>query len=254
MLILGNLKHARQRRHLQPAQMAEMTGISRKRYGQLELHTRNISEPWFKEAIVLARVLNVEGIRDLLDKGKVKPLTQYQIGKPMPTDRDIFRSGLQMDLATACRVAVEFGLDDPLHLVQPPTELVNQVWSVVASGERIGGSCPWCLEPVVGDAGHLPTCLPANLFGVRSRRLAPNVSFSPAPKIAGGAHGASGLAHGLKRIRASHGLTQAAMGALFGVKPDHYAKMERCAVNLTVCRAECLANKLGIDVNAIYAA
>jgi len=269
MLILANLKSTRQRRGLQPTQLATMTGLTRVRIGQLENRSRDHAEPWFREAAVLARVLNVPGINTLIgrqprasddlthsyaDLPEEVLLSKLSLGAPMPVDRDVFRSGLDMSLSVACRVALEFGLTDPYHLVHPPAELVWQLWDTLASGERSRGpgSCPFCAAAVVGGAGHLPTCLPNNLWSPRGREAAPNVSFSPAPRRAGGGHGSGMQAHGLRKIRTDRGLTQAEMGALFGASADYYAKIERCVSNLLVTRAEVIANKLGIDVADVY--
>lgn len=271
MLTLAKLKEVRQNKRLSPVQLSELTGITRKRLGQLENHSRDHAEPWFKEAVVLARVLNSPGINDLIGSQSkasgdltyffegsdpLHLLRALSLGAPMPVDRDVFRSGLEMSLTVACRVAIEFGLADPYYLLFPPPELLHQIWATLASSERLRapGSCPWCTADIVGGAAHLPTCLPNNLWSPRGREAAPNVSFTPAPRRAGGGHGSAAKARGLKRIRTERGMTQAEMGALFGASSDYYAKMERCALNLLMVRAEVIANSLGIDIAEIYRA
>lgn len=271
MLTLANLKDTRQRRKLQPSHLANLTGLPSKRIKQLENHSRDHAEPWFMEAVVLTRVLNVPGINHLIgSQSKASgDLTYFlsatdaeqllrclSLGAPMPVDRDVFRSGLDMSLTVACRVALEFGLTDPYHLLFPPPELIHQLWDTLAMSERTRapGSCPWCAADMVGGAAHLPTCLPNNLWAPRGREAAPNVSFTPAPRRAGGGHGSAAKARGLKRIRTERGMTQAQMGALFGASSDYYAKMERCALNLLMVRAEVLANSLGVDIADIYRA
>lgn len=257
MLTLASLKRYRLDRGLTPQNMATATGISKTRYAQLELHTGKMVEPWFKEAIACADVLSVPTITELVTGKLSGNLTQGSVGGTgpnLPTDIDMWRSGVELDMSTAFRVAYAFGLEDPLHLVRPPIEVLRQIWSITATGERASGPgiCTWCAQEIVGDAGHLPTCLPTNLFAPRGRQYAPDITFSPTPRHAGGGHGPAGLAYGLKRIRAAQGKTQAEMGALFGVSSDYYAKMERCDQKMQVARAQCLANKLGIDYNTVY--
>lgn len=253
MLTLSNLKRTRQRYQLKPADVVNLTGISRKRYGQLELHTGAYAEPWFTEATSLARIFDCT-IGTLVSEVPQPDLTRWGAGASVPTDRDMWRSGLALDISTAVRLAIDFGLADPLYLVQPSPAMLMQIWSVVEAGERAAapGNCVWCNTDIVGGAAHLPTCLPTNLLTPRARHLAPTVSFTTAPRQAGGGFGSSGLAQGLKRVREAHGLTQHQLGALFGASSDYTSKIERCTVNLLVSRAQCIANKLGIDVAAIY--
>lgn len=255
MLILTNLRSIRLRRGLSPTSMCLLTGITDHRYRQLERIVGDKAEPWFDEAVRIARVLNVPGIRNLLDVFDVPPaLTSFDLGMASPIDRRVYRSGRKMDLATACRVAIEFGLDDPFDLVFPPAPVLNQIWATLEASERgaAAGECPWCLADRRGGAAHLSTCLPANIMGVRAKHLEPNVSVSPSPLVAGKIAGSSMHAHGLRALRAAAGQSQAQFGLAFGMQPDYYAKVERCVQRLPKRRAEALCNVLGCTLGDIY--
>lgn len=252
VLTLAEMSATRQRRTLTWAQLSKSTGLDWEHLKHLEsVDARRPSEPWFDEAIIIARALCTAGIYPLITNG---PGHLVDLGTPLPgaVDIDLFRSGMRIRLSVACRVARAFGLSDPIELVQPRAEMVAELWRIVATGERstAPGNCPWCNEAIVGDAGHLPTCLPNNMWGRRGREIAPHIKLSVPPERRGVGRGAAFKVWGIKAIRERLGLSQAEMAAKCGYKaPNHYARVERGEVTMNMDRASSVAVVLGVEVN-----
>lgn len=254
---LGNLAHVRMSIDLNWSRLAHITGIDWVRLKQLESAARyKTTEPWFDEALILARACCTAGIYPLVCEPD--SLIDLDLGTPLPgqLDFDLFRSGMRISLSVACRVARQLGLSDPVQLVQPPHELMAEMWRIIETGERTRapGQCPWCAADIVGGAAHLPTCLPQALFAPRGKFAAPHIKRSVPPEQRGWGTRASAHAWGLRAQRDRLGLKQAEMAVKLGFKStNHYALMERCQINMTMERAQTIGVILGIDYAELYA-
>jgi len=218
---------------------------------QRELETGPIrAEPWFDEAADLSRILLLPGILPLLDEqGSASGnLTLYDLGTPFPDEVDLFKRGVRLPLSMACRLAVKFGLDDPIHLERHPLHV--QIWSTLEQGERLGGPpiCPWCL----GEGGHLPTCLPDNLWSPLSTE--PYATATAPRPLRPGTKGTGRLAFGLKRHRKATGITQDKLAGDVGMHPNYLARIEQLRNNLTEAHAITIARILGCTVEDLFGA
>lgn len=264
-LHLANLKAIRMRSGITAETLSNITGIARKRMKRLETMTaRDALEPTLTEAALISRVLNTAGIRPLLADMDLRKLPLDFDPRP---DIDVWRTGCELPLTTACRLTLKFGLDDPIQLYDPRHSIVDehgtettttsrpllaQLWSIVATGERVGapGTCPWCIQP---DGQHLDTCIPNNLLHPRNLDIKATIGIAPHPRVPGINRAGAQRAHGLKRLRlAKPGTTQAVMAASIGINVGNYAQIENGARGLSKRLAEQIAATYRIDPNELY--
>ena len=247
---LTGLRNIVQSREMTRATLHAVTGLPLPRLADL---IRADHEPYLDEAVLLQRCLGLSGVRYLMTSGNLT-LSSLNLGVPLPDDLDMLRAGVRLPLSLACRVALKLGLDDPSELVVSPRH--RQIWDVLSLNERghpsTVGTCPWCCAQV-REEGHLPTCLPHNLWGPRERSVAPpNLSVLPRPAAPGKSRRASGFAKGLRREREAFGVKQQDLATVIGIRPDYLCKIENGHLTLTVERATEIARHLQCDVAALY--
>ena len=247
---LANLRRTIQSLGLTRSTLSATTGLSLTRLADL---IRADHEPYLDEAVRLQRSLCAANVRVLMASGNLT-LSEMYLGVPLPDDVDMLRAGVRLPLSLACRVALKLGLDDPSELVVSPRH--RQIWDVLSLNERghpsIVGTCPWCCARVRTE-GHLPTCLPHNLWGPRSREETPvELSALPRPAMPGKGRRASGFAKGLRREREAFGVKQQDLATVIGIRPDYLCKIENGHLTLTVERATEIARHLQCDVAALY--
>lgn len=246
------LKPVYQSRSVTPSILSTLSGIPKARLLKLA-NSVGQEEPWFDEAVTLARVLNTGGILPLIASGN---LTDIPMGFHLDADVDALRAGLRLPLSLACRLAVRFGLDDPIDLVV--TERMMQIWSVLEASERnpeAVGWCPWCIADILAGEAHLPTCLPNNLWGPRDIVDARTLGYIPRPT--GSNHtrrGFSKTAYGVAALRKSLGLTQPRMAEQVGMASNYLARIEQGNTPLTLRYAERIAAAFNVTVESLYAA
>lgn len=250
MVLMLELARIRQHRDLKWATLSKVTGINWEHLKHLEsLDPKRKTEAWFDEALIISRALCTGGIWPLITAG---PIKDVDLGRTLPDNLDLlmFRSGGRIKLSVACRVSRILGLADPVELVQPFHGLANELWRVISTNERNAapGNCRWCNQPIVGDAGHLPTCLPDQIWGRRGEEMAPRIKALVPPERRGVGRPVSSPAWGLAAIRDQLGLTQAEMAAKLGFKASsHYAQIERGEVKVRLDKADVFAVILGVD-------
>lgn len=234
MLLLTALAPMMKAKHVSKDRLAHIADIAPPRVHKL-MYPTLATEPWFDEAVAIYRVLGTAGITPLIGVGA---FTRHDLAgmlpMPLPNDLDMLRAGVRLPLGLACNIALQLGLRDPVDLIVP--DLSRELWRIIATGERTGRlttSCPWCDQPIVGDAGHLPTCLPNNLWGGRGAHMvASPIDHLPRPPRKGERTG-SAPARGLASLRAEMRLTQKEMAARLGTDSNTYAQLERCDRPLT---------------------
>lgn len=239
-----------QSRGISRAVICAVTGLDALRVSDL---IRADHEPYLDEAVRLHRCLGTAGVYELMTSGDLT-LSAMNLGVPLPDDVDMLRAGVRLPLSLACRITLQLGLDDPSELVVLPRH--RQIWDVLSLNERSRpdpvGTCPWC-DTVVAAEGHLPTCLPHNLWGPRERSVAPpNLSVLPRAAAPGKSRRASGFAKGLRREREAFGVKQQDLATVIGIRPDYLSKIENGHLTLTVERAVEIARHLQCDVAALY--
>lgn len=246
MLLLANLHALLVQRQFSTARFANLVGLEPKRVRHLE-YGRHKTEAWFDEAVMISRGLAVDGIAPLITSGN---LTEIDLGRDMPYDLDVFRSGARLPLDIACRIARRFRMRDPIEL--SVTQQSRFLWSILGAGERDGsGLCPWCRQPTTKGLGHAETCVPDVLWGERSRTIAPLLGAAPKPARKGLTSG-SRPAYGMKSVRESMNLTQSQMAAKIHIAPSHVSHYETLRRPLTMTAANKFALILGIDVNRFF--
>ena len=253
MLTFCNLRPLRQRSTLTRQQLATITGIDDQRIRLLEL--RQI-EPWFDEAVLLSRVLCLTGINPLLQSGSLTE-TDTIVGPPSADDRSMWKSSARKPLSLACRIAALFGLPDPISLSVGALE--RQIWDVLSQNERsplvdARFICPWCQADLfpsddVLDPPHAPTCLPANLWAPHDHAA----EIDPPLPQRRAARRAGIPAKGLKALRLARHLIQKEVAEIMGVHANHYSRLERGDVNLTLDHADVLARYYDVDREVLYA-
>lgn len=251
ILTLAAAKRYRENRGLTPKQLAAITTIPVKRVKVLEsLNVHLAEEPWMDEARAIGRALGVEGVLPLLGAASLDVL---DLGFDLNDDLDCWRTGCRLPLAMACRLALRFGLSDPFELYHREP-IYRQIWSTVATGERTPapGTCPWCMATIVGDAGHLDTCLPANLWGPRDQPIL-SLGVPPRPRKPGRRRFGSKAAPGLQAFRESRGTTQDTFAASIGLHPNYYARLEQGRDKLTLEMADKIGALYKIDPMILYA-
>lgn len=255
MTTLANLKATRLSKGVTAPVLASITGIEHDRIKELEsLTVSKRSEPWLDEAALLSRALCTEGITPLITSDN---LTACDLGLDVGGDLDAYRAGLRIPLSSACRIAVQLGLPDPELLI--PDTLHRQVWDVLNATERhpeAAGWCAWCGADIFSGKPHLPTCLPDNLWG-RDYTLRDTITATPRPERAGNSGlSTSGKGWGLKAFRNSlnggEGVTQRELADAVDIDRNHYARMERCELPLTLTNARRMASHWRVDVDTFY--
>jgi DNA-binding XRE family transcriptional regulator len=234
-------------------ELATITGIDLKRYRMLDSKNEKLAEePWLWEAVAISRALCLPGIVTLLTSGN---LTDLDLGADVRDDLDVWRTGVKLPLATACRLALRFDFDDPIHIwdiamAEPGN---RQRMQMLASGERTGGTCPWCNLHLVGDAGHAPTCRMI-LWGERTAPLS-TIGSPPKPRRPGKRRlGDSNKAPGLKATRERLGYTQAQIAVSIGMDANYYARIERCLDPLTSEKAELICGIYKVQLHDLFTA
>lgn len=251
MLVLNHLKSTRVAANLGRAQLAHITTINLDRLRDIELRK---SEPWFDETLALSRVLNTKGILPLISSDDLTTLAEAD--PPIPSDLEAWYESYRAPLSLAVRVAARFGLSDPADLVVSP--LMYQMWDVVRQNERIpeaGGRCPWCGAAALSDSesggsAHLPTCLPNNLLSPHSKgnihvEVSLNSKRSPGRKK-------SARAYGLKELRVAGNFTQQQVADALGMSSNHYSRVERAELTLTIEKADKLAEFYGVSRAVVF--
>lgn len=250
MTTLSLLKPARSAKNLTTRNLADITGISFDRVKELETSTASKrAEPWLDEAVLLSRALCTDGVTPLISADR---LCDLDLGPAVVDEHAALHAGIRLPLSSACRLALRYGLPDPALLI--PDTLHRQAWAILHASERNPhaiGWCPWCAADIGSGEAHGALCLPHNLFH-RDPSLAGAVDGRPGPVKPGEKRAASGLGHGLRRLRDAKEATQKDFAAIIDVAPNHYARIERCVAPLTTHRAEIIAEHFGVDVAEIY--
>ncbi len=244
VLALSRLHGIRISRGMTAQVLADTVGIDIDRLKKLEGCK---VEPWFDEAVILARVLNTDGIIPLIT-GNVLGDSHYGIDNP--EDRSLWWSGRRIPLRVVLRIARDFGVPDPAEFYV--SAYASQLWDVMQANERVeeaGGQCPWCKAAITDGEAHKPTCAPTNLWSPRDKpaRVEKLIPMHPQGKEK------AMRAFGLRHIRLSRRLSQDEMADIFGVVTNHYSKFERGDSPLPPARARVAAAKLGVDVETLYA-
>lgn len=207
-------------------------------------------EPFLDEAVALARALGADGVLPLILSGDLT-LSECDLGIPLPSDLSMLRANVKLPLSLACRIVKRLGIADPILLVQRPVD--RELWEIVIK-RSTGAVCPFCRAPLVGVAGHLPTCLPDTLWGARDMPHDLNtLGALPQPLRPGKGRRGSHPAHGLKREREKAGVQAQHLAEVIGKRPDYYSRIERMKLNLTLELAERIAGVLKIDPAVLYA-
>ena len=257
--MLWNLRSIVLSRGLTPRALADLTGLTVGRLKTL-MHLKDMEEPWLDEAVMLSRVLRVDGVLPLIGPD---PIALTPMGVAFDHDLASFWSGERMSLSLGLRVALKFALNDPIHLQRIAvghyhpsggSDPARQIWSEVASNARGAepGMCPWCLSDIYAGAEHLPTCLPHNLWGTRNKpRLSPLLAPIPSRKHARRAR--AGRALGLKHVRDTIAFqSQEQMATNLGVSRNHFALIEQGNRSLTQELAEKIAAAYHVPVATLY--
>ena len=249
MLAISALKSVRIARSYPRPLLASITAIQPDRLKSIEL--RN-AEPWFDEALHIARALRVS-IHDLLSSGD---LTQFDDDPRFFTiDLKYWGEGVRLPLSTALRLQRRFGLPTVDDL--EPTPLTRQLWSTLQASERhpeAPGWCPWCQADIVGGADHKAHCLPHMLLGVRSTRVViadDGTADPPKPARRGNRRG-SAKVPGLRAIRARAGLTQAEMAEQIDFAVNHYARVERGELPLVLVKADLICKLFNVARDVLF--
>lgn len=247
ILTLIHMKSLRVAAGISAPQMAKLSAIPRARISVLESRASDVAEePWFDEAVTIARSLGCAGIRPLIG---VVDLHDIPLGYDPLDPVDAWRSGVRLPLSTACRIAVRTGLPDPLDLDVPLP--FRQAWQILARGERYAQTCSWC--GVASHAGepHLPTCWMNNLLGPRNIPLS-DLGSAPRTRRPGRRRIATTLGKGLRRTRERLGVTQERIATAVELHPAYYAKLEQCVYNLTLDVAEKIAVAFNVSVEELF--
>lgn len=238
--------------------LAGLTDIQLDRLRNLEPRAKSPAkkEPWFDEAVKIARILTGGSVWGLIAPWEHADV-ENQIQRLLPHDLEHFQAGRRVPLSLAMRVAWHFALSDPSELVVTPYQM--QLWSMLEAGERnthAYGICPWCgvdrFPTSGGRAEHETWCAPNNLWSprVRPTQLEPLKPMlrEPGKFISE----PSRIAHGLKALRFKAGETQVHVADAVGVHRSHYPKIERGDQRCPHKLALKLAGHFGVPVESIY--
>lgn len=251
---LHMLKLIRGSRNLTPQILSDVTGIPVLRIRALE-NASTRDEPWLDEAWKLARAVGTAGILQLVSTSG--DLTDLDLDFPMVSDMDVWRSGARLPLTLACRLAIQFGVNDPYHLVVE--EGHRQIWDIVSTNERGAepGCCPWCLADMFPSEDtptprHAPWCLPDNLWGRRDLIDKAELGHMPRTRTAGAKRTSTAKGWGLKALRCRLMKTQKQFAEAIGMDPTYYPRVERCEQALALKYAERVAAAFRVDVASLY--
>lgn len=210
-------------------------------------HVREIDnrkhEPYLDEAVSIAWALNLPGIMPMISPDN---LADLDLGVPLPSDVSMLRAGARLPLSVACRVTLKLGLTDPMQLTTRPID--RELWTMTL--ERSGGICPICRAQLVGEQGHLPACLPDNLYGARDHE---RTGATPLAKRPGKGRRSSDIAKGLRTQREARGLQAQELARMCGeMDPTYLSKLETGKQALTLDKAKVIAAVLGCDEALLY--
>lgn len=250
MLTISAMKSLRVAHSYPRALLASITHIPADRLRELEL--RN-AEPWFDEALLIARAFGCS-VHDLL---LPKDMAGFDDDpRFFAVDVKFWQDGVRLPLTIALRLQHRFGLStvDELN----PSALMRQLWSTLASGERhpeAPGWCSWCQADIAAGDPHTSHCLPNNLLGVRALRGGvTEEGTADAPRPLRGSHRTgSAKVHGLRVIREDQGLTQSEMARQLDMAVNHYARIERGELPLTHAKATLVMQLFNVSRDALFA-
>jgi len=227
-------------------QLAAITRIPLDRVAALESKSKDKAcEPWLDEAVLIAQALGMATIVPLIS---TLSLREIDTGFDVQDDLDVWRTGCRLPLRFGLRLALRFGFADPIHLV-PPQPVYREIWRI--AGEERNNACPWCKAPIVGEQGHLPTCLPALLYGARDAPIS-TIGVMPKPRRPHTRREGSRLAPGLAPLRARLGLTQEEFANEIGKHPQYYARLEQLRDPLTQDLAEKIGALFKVPLTEVY--
>lgn len=248
IIALYNLKTIRMQRDMTTNRIAEITGVTLPRVKELD--STRPCEPWLDEAAAIARAVGCATIAPLITSDN---LTTIDTGFSLGDERTAHRAGLRLPLSAAINLCRTYGLSDPIDLLAEPLHL--QLWSTLQSNERhpeASGWCPWCAADIFGGSAHTDLCLPNNLWG-RDFSLRETITTKLRPARAGARQSRmSSRGHGLRVFRQSRVITQREIADAVGIDRNHYARMERCEVPLTLTTAHQIAAHFEIDLDLLY--
>lgn len=255
MLTLANLRQTRKTLTLYRRHLSAITGIDEAR---IRIIDRGESEPWYDEALILSRAMCTDGILPLITSGSLT-LSTLDLDPLSKNDLRAWRAGVRATLSQACRLALHYGLTDPADL--QPSAMARQIWEVLETSERLPSTdeygvvyiCPWCAvdryPTDAGQAPHLPTCLPNNLWAAPTGEDVANRPRPATPRT----RGKSMPGRGLRALREQKGATQREVATTIGLNPNYYTRIERCEVPLQPATAERLAGYYDVDKVVLYA-
>ena len=246
MLVLSNLRPLRLHHELPRAALASVTRISHARLKDIELRK---AEPWWDEALAIARAMGCS-VHELLSS---RDVTNLDLDPRFhAADLRFWEQGLRLPLSLALRLQVRFGLPSVEDL--EPTMLMRQIWDIVEASERhpeAPGWCPWCQADRVAGELHRDDCLPHNIIG--SRRVLDVADTPEGPRPArGGQRSGSAKVRGLRAIRERAGLKQSEMAEQLEFNVNHYARVERGELPLTLAKAEQVTRLFGATREEIF--
>lgn len=250
MLNASNLATHRRARAYPRKLLSAITAIPIPRLQSLESRK---GEPWFDEALMLARAFNI-GVYDLFTAHELKAFDYDP--RFFAVDLKFWGDGVRLPVSVALRLAHRFGVSpDDLD----PSPLLRQIWSVVSANERhpyAAGVCPWCQADIFAGDAHEAHCLPHLLLGTYNERRGvpePGTAEPPRPVHKGSRQG-SARVFGIKAVREQLGITQAEMARNMDVNVNHYARIERGELPLTLARTEALCQQLNISRDVLFSA
>jgi DNA-binding XRE family transcriptional regulator/DNA-binding Xre family transcriptional regulator len=237
-------------RDINAKQMSRLTGISLQRLTLLEsLNVHKAEEPWLAEAYAICRALRCDLMTAI--GGTVDRLADIDTGYDLQDPIDVWRTGVPLPLRYGIRMAVRFGLDDPFELYRCRPQLEKQIMEVFLAGERTSGICPWCIQPLVGAAGHLDTCLPAILYQPRDAHMV-TIGTAPKPWKPHVARGGSKFAPGLLAVRERAGVTQEVFAGSIGIAGTTYYRLEKMRDRLTITLATRISSIYKVTLADLY--
>lgn len=251
MLFLSNLRPLRLSVGASRNHIAALTRIKPARLAQIELRQ---AEPWFDEAIAIARTMNVS-VHDLFAPEDMKAFDadpRFNV-----VDLKFWSDGVRLPLPFAMRLQIIFGLPTLEDLI--PSPLTRQLWAVLEATERhpeAAGWCAWCQADIFGGEPHTDHCLPHNLLGrraVRDGRVDAGTADAPLPARKG-ARARSAKVPGLKALRERLYLTQAGMAERVGFNINHYARIERGELPLVLTKADYICQLFNVSRDSLFAA
>jgi len=248
MLTISNARPLRLHHEIDRRHIAAMTRIDAKRLRELELGK---AEPWFDEALNIARTLNVS-VHDLLSS---RDVTDFDTDPRFhAADVRYWTDGARLPLSVAMRLQYRWGLPTVEDLV--PSPLMRQLWDIVEASERhpeAPGWCPWCQADRLAGEAHRDDCLPYLLLGARKtgREDIIGTVDDPQPGRRGDRSG-SARVRGLKSIREHVGWTQNEMAKYLGYHPNHYSRIERAELPLTRKKADFLCNTINVTRDQLF--